>query len=386
MPKVYTLNNISKKGLRLFDGGYEIIDSPDNADAVLVRSASMHEMELPKSTLCVARAGAGVNNIPLEKYASQGIVVFNTPGANANAVKELVLAGMLMSARDIIGGVQWCRDNASDENIAKDMEKAKKQFAGRELSGKTLGVIGLGAIGVEVANAANKLGMRVLGYDPYISLKNAWMLSRSVQHAKSYDDIYSHADFITLHVPALDSTKGMLNKKAFSIMKKGAVILNYSRNSLVDEEAMKEALENGTVSKYLTDFPTPGVMAMKNVIATPHLGASTDEAEENCAIMAVNQVREFIENGNIVNSVNFPACDMGKKTTACRVSVMHQNIPNMISQVTAVFAAEHNNISNMTNASKGAFAYSMFDLESDVTEDTIRKLSDINGILRVRVI
>ena len=386
MPLIHTLNNISKEGLRLLKADYHLSDKADGADAILVRSASMHEMDFSDHLLCIARAGAGVNNIPLDLCADQGIVVFNTPGANANAVKELVIAGLLMASRDIVGGIDWCKANSEDATIAKDMEKAKKNFAGNEISGKKLGVIGLGAIGIEVANIATKLGMEVYGYDPYMSVKNAWMLSRTVHHASSAEEIYRECDYITLHVPATDSTKGMINTKAFSMMHDNVVILNYARDSLVNDDDMKIALESGKVKYYMTDFPNPKVMHMPNVIATPHLGASTEEAEDNCAKMAVEEMIDYIENGNIRNSVNFPACDMGKCNSVCRLAILHKNKPNMIGQITFLLAADHINIANMTNGSRGQNAYSMFDLESKVDDQLVDRLKQIDGIMRIRIL
>ncbi len=386
MPLIHTLNNISKEGLQLLKADYHLSDKAEDADAILVRSASMHEMEFSDNLLCIARAGAGVNNIPLDKCAEKGIVVFNTPGANANAVKELVIAGLLMASRDIIGGIEWCKENSEDEAIAKDMEKAKKNFAGNEISGKKLGVIGLGAIGIEVANIATKLGMEVYGYDPFMSVKNAWMLSRTVHQAGSAEEIFRECDYITLHVPATDSTKGMINARAISMMNDNVVILNYARDSLVNDDDMKIALESGKIRYYMTDFPNPKVMHMPNVIATPHLGASTEEAEDNCARMAVEETVDYIENGNIRNSVNFPACDMGKCSAVTRLAILHKNIPNMIGQITSALAKDHINISNMTNGSKGKYAYSMFDLESKVDVGLVSLLGKIDGIMRVRII
>ncbi len=384
MTKVYCLNNISKTGLEVLDDTFEIADSPEGAEVILVRSAAMHDMEFDPQLKAIARAGAGVNNIPLDKCAEKGIVVFNTPGANANAVKELVIAGMMMAARDIIGGIDWVKENHADTNISKDMEKAKKNFAGKEISGKKLGVIGLGAIGTEVANACVKLGMTVYGYDPYISVKSAWMLSRSVHHAVSADDIYRECDYITVHVPAMDATKGMINKEALSKMKDGVVILNYARDVLVNDDDMKEALESGKVAHYLTDFPNPKVVSMKNVIATPHLGASTEEAEENCARMACEQASDYIKYGNIRNSVNYPNCDMGICAYACRLCILHKNIPNMIGQITAALAADNHNIANMSNGSRKEYAYTMIDLENDVPQEMLEKISLISGVLKVR--
>ncbi len=386
MPLIHTLNNISKEGLQLLKADYHLSDKAEDADAILVRSASMHEMEFSDNLLCIARAGAGVNNIPLDKCAEKGIVVFNTPGANANAVKELVIAGLLMASRDIVGGIEWCKENREDETIAKDMEKAKKNFAGNEISGKKLGVIGLGAIGIEVANIATKLGMEVYGYDPFMSVKNAWMLSRTVHQAGSAEEIFRECDYITLHVPATDSTKGMINARAISMMNDNVVILNYARDSLVNDDDMKIALESGKIRYYMTDFPNPKVMHMPNVIATPHLGASTEEAEDNCARMAVEETVDYIENGNIRNSVNFPACDMGKCSAVTRLAILHKNIPNMIGQITSALAKDHINISNMTNGSKGKYAYSMFDLESKVDVGLVSLLGKIDGIMRVRII
>lgn len=386
MPLIHTLNNISKEGLQLLKADYHLSDKAEDADAILVRSASMHEMEFSDNLLCIARAGAGVNNIPLDKCAEKGIVVFNTPGANANAVKELVIAGLLMASRDIVGGIEWCKENSEDETIAKDMEKAKKNFAGNEISGKKLGVIGLGAIGIEVANIATKLGMQVYGYDPFMSVKNAWMLSRTVHQAGSAEEIFRECDYITLHVPATDSTKGMINARAISMMNDNVVILNYARDSLVNDDDMKIALESGKIRYYMTDFPNPKVMHMPNVIATPHLGASTEEAEDNCARMAVEETVDYIENGNIRNSVNFPACDMGKCSAVTRLAILHKNIPNMIGQITSALAKDHINISNMTNGSKGKYAYSMFDLESKVDVGLVSLLGKIDGIMRVRII
>ncbi len=380
------LNPIAAVGLDNLTDAYQKTDAFEEANAVLVRSAAMHDMELSDNLCAIARAGAGVNNIPLDKCAEKGIVVFNTPGANANGVKELLVSGMLLAARDIVGGIQWVKDNASDENISKSMEKAKKQFAGTELKGKKMGVIGLGAIGVLVANAANRLGMDVYGVDPFLSVKNALSLSRDITICKSYSDLYKTCDYITVHVPYLPDTKGMLNKEAFDQMKDGVVILNYARDLLVNDADMKEALESGKVAKYVTDFPNPDVVKMPNVIATPHLGASTEESEDNCAIMAVEEIRDFMENGNIKNSVNYPNCDAGICDTAGRITVAHKNIPNMLSQFTTVFSSEGINISHMTNKSRGDYAYSVFDIDSASTEEFADKLNAIDGVLKVRII
>ena len=380
------LNPIAGVGLDLFSEDYKKVDDLAGADAVLVRSAAMHDLDLPENLLAVARAGAGVNNIPLDKCADQGIVVFNTPGANANGVKELVFAGMFYAARDIVGGIDWCLDNQNDENIAKTAEKQKKNFAGTEISGKKLGVIGLGAIGVLVANAATHMGMEVYGYDPYISIDAAWNLSRTIKHIKSLDEIYSQCDYITIHVPLLDSTKEMINKEALDKMKDGVVLLNFARDLLVDEDALIEALDSGKVKKYVTDFANHTVAGHKGILVTPHLGASTEESEENCAVMAVKEVRDFLENGNIKNSVNFPNCDMGTCVAVGRIAICHKNIPNMISQFTKILGAEGLNIADMTNKSKGEYAYTLIDLESAASKEALDELKAIEGVSKVRVV
>lgn len=386
MRKIHCLNAISKHGTDLLTADYELTDNVKEAEGILVRSASLHEMEFPNSLLAVARAGAGVNNIPLDACAQEGIVVFNTPGANANAVKELVIGALMLASRDILGGINWCIDNAEDANIAKSVEKAKKAFAGCEIRGKKLGVIGLGAIGAEVANACAGLGMEVYGYDPFISVQAAWMLSRDVKHTTSLDTIFQECDYITLHVPALDSTKGMINKNALEQMKDGVVVLNFARDLLVDEDAMAEALASGKVKHYMTDFPNTKSVHMKGAIVTPHIGASTAESENNCAKMAVKEIMDYIENGNIRNSVNYPACDMGVKKTVARVAVLHLNIPNMIGQITGVLAGGGINISDMTNKSRDKYAYTLMDLESVPDDILVQKLNAIQGVLRVRVL
>ena len=358
------LNPIAQVGLDVFDEQYSKTEEINDAEAILVRSASMHDMELSDKLDAVARAGAGVNNIPIEKCAEKGIVVFNTPGANANGVKEMVICGMLLAARDVDGGINWVKENASDEDISKTMEKAKKNFAGTEIKGKKLGVIGLGAIGVLVANIANRLGMDVYGVDPYLSVKNALNINQDVTVLKSYDELYEMCDYITIHVPFLEDTKGMINEEAISKMKDGVIILNYARDLLVDEDAMKAALESGKVAKYVTDFPNSAVVKMPNVIATPHLGASTEESEDNCAVMAANQLREYLENGNIVNSVNYPNCDAGVCATAGRITVAHRNIPKMLHQLTNVISAEGFNIDNLTNKCLKEYSFCLFDFVS----------------------
>ena len=386
MKKICCLNPIAQCGLDRLPEDYQITDQMTEAQGVLVRSASMHEMELPDGLLAVARAGAGVNNIPLDNCAQKGIVVFNTPGANANGVKELVLAGLFLAARDVVGGIRWCRENEENPDIAKATEKSKKAFAGHEIRGKKLGVIGLGAIGAEVANAAAALGMEVYGYDPFISVNAAWMLNRDVKHITSVDTIYQECDYITIHVPATADTKGMINKEKLDEMKDGVVVLNFARDVLVNDQDMAAALENGKVARYVTDFPNPNSVHMKNTIVIPHLGASTEESEDNCAKMAVKELTDYLENGNIKNSVNYPNCDMGICQTESRVAVLHLNIPNMIGQVTGTVAGQGVNISDMTNKSRDKYAYTLLDLEGRPTEETIEKLKAIQGVLRVRVV
>ena len=386
MYKYNCLNPIAGVGLDLFSDEYTKVDELRDADAVLVRSAAMHDLELPDSLLAVARAGAGVNNIPLDKCADKGIVVFNTPGANANGVKELVFAGMLYAARDIVGGIDWCLENQNDENIAKTAEKQKKNFAGTEISGKKLGVIGLGAIGVLVANAATSLGMEVYGYDPYISVNAAWNLTRSVKHVTNVEDIYRECDFITIHVPLLDSTRKMINAEAIAMMKPTAIVLNFARDLLVDEEAMVDALAKGKVHKYVSDFPNTTTVGAKGCIVTPHLGASTAESEDNCAIMAVREIRDYLENGNIVHSVNFPDCNMGACTTAGRIGILHKNEKGIIAKFTTVLGDADVNVSDLTNKGKGDYAYSLIDVDSVVADDVVEKISELDGVLRVRVV
>lgn len=386
MIKVNCLNPIAKVGMNLLPDTFGTTDNFAEAEAVLVRSAAMHELELPKSLLAVARAGAGVNNIPVDKCAEAGVVVFNTPGANANGVKELIVASMLLASRDLKGGMKWVEENKDDENIGKTMEKAKSKFAGHEIKGKKLGVIGLGAIGVLVANAGIALGMEVVGCDPYLSVNNALNLSGQVKIVKSNADIFEECDFITVHVPLLDETRGMFNKASLSMMKDGVVILNFSRDLLVNEDDMQEALTSGKVKKYVTDFPSKKVANMENVIAFPHLGASTAESEDNCAIMAVNEIVDYINNGNIKNSVNYPACDMGVCTKAGRIAINHKNVPNMISSFTGAMASENVNISEMASKSKGDYAYTMLDLDSQATKAVVEKIQNIEGVIKVRII
>lgn len=386
MVNVNCLNNISQVGLKLFTDDYNIESSFEDAQAVLVRSAKMHDLEFSDNLLAIARAGAGVNNIPLDKCAEAGVVVFNTPGANANAVKEQVIAAMLLASRDIIGGNKWVQENKDDADIAKSTEKAKKAFAGQEIKGKKLGVIGLGAIGQLVANAAIALGMEVYGYDPYLSVNAAWNLSSQVKHIVNVEDIYRECNYITVHVPALDSTKGMINKEAFDLMQDGTIIINCARDVLVDESAIGEALKSGRVKKYVTDFPNTTTAGMEGVIVLPHLGASTEEAEENCAEMAVKELRNFIENGNIVNSVNYPACDMGVCNATGRIAICHKNVPAVISKITSIFADAGINIEEMANKSRGEYAYSLFDVDKAVDENVVERLATLDGIIKVRIV
>ena len=386
MFKYNCLNSISKVGLNIFTDQYENTENVSEAEGILVRSAVMHEMEFSDKLLCVARAGAGVNNIPLEDLAKKGVVVFNTPGANANGVKELVFAGMLYASRDIVGGINWCLENQSDENIAKTAEKQKKNYAGTEISGKKLGVIGLGAIGALVANAAIHMGMDVYGYDPYISINAAWGLSRQVKHVTDVNEIYKECDFITIHVPLLDSTKKMISRDAISLMKPTAIVLNFARDLLVDEEAIVDALSAGKLAKYVSDFPNQTTVGTKGCIVTPHLGASTEESEDNCAKMAVREMMDYLENGNIRNSVNYPAVDMGVCETKGRIAIFHKNIANMITQFTAAFGEIGINIDNLLNKSKGEYAYTLLDVSEAATLEIIKKLESIEGVYRIRVV
>ena len=366
MYRYHCLNPISEVGMETFTEEYVPVSEPEKADAILVRSTNMKEMEFAKELKAIARAGAGVNNIPLEKCAEEGIVVFNTPGANANGVKELVLAGRR----------KYCQR----------YRKSEKSFSGCELEGKKLGVIGLGAIGVLVANAATHLGMEVYGYDPYISVDSAWRLSRSIRHAKTVDEIYKDCDYITIHVPAKDATKNMIDKDALGLMKKGVVVLNFARNVLVEEEAIVDALVSGHVKHYVTDFPTPQIVGVKGAIVIPHLGASTEESEDNCAVMAASQIKNYLENGNIKNSVNYPDCDMGLRGNNTRILLLHHNVPNMIGQFTKILADDNMNIADLMNKSKGKYAYTMIDIDSTVSENVIKDLGTVEEVLRIRVI
>lgn len=386
MFKYHCLNPISHAGLEQLDENYVNTDNEKDADAILVRSAKMHDMEFGPNLKLIARAGAGVNNIPLDRCAEEGIVVFNTPGANANGVKEIVIAGMLLAARDIIGGINWVQEYEEDGDIAKITEKKKKAFAGTEIQGKKLGVIGLGAIGVLVANAAVNLGMDVYGYDPYLSVDAAWKLSRHIHHAKTVDELYTQCDYITIHVPATEDTKGMIDKNAISLMKNGVVILNFARDILVNQEDIVDALVSEKVRCYVTDFPTKEIVGVKGSIVIPHLGASTEESEDNCAKMAASELRDFLENGNIHHSVNYPDCDMGKKSSAARITVLHRNVPKMLGQFTGILAEEGINISLMTNKSRGEYAYTMIDADAAVPAEVEKKISEADGVLRVRIL
>ena len=386
MYKVHYLNKISPKGTELWTQDYQQTDEISEAEGILVRSASMHDMAMPESLLAIARAGAGVNNIPLTSCADQGIVVFNTPGANANSVMELAICGMLLACRDIVGGINWVQSIKDSPDVAKLVEKGKSQFAGHEIRDKKLGVIGLGAIGGPLANAARRLGMQVYGCDPFISIDAAWHLDSHVNRVKSREEIYENCDIITLHVPLLEDTKKMINAEALSKMKDGVIILNFARDSLVDDDAMAEALKSGKVSRYVTDFPNPKTASMPGCIAIPHLGASTEESEDNCAKMAVRQMMDYLENGNIVNSVNFPNCEMGICTTAGRITILHKNIPNSLSRFTTVMAGENINIDGLVNKSRGDYAYTMLDLDHTLSEHAVEALKKIDGVLKVRII
>ena len=386
MFQYYCMNPIDKVGLDLFRENFKETKEIEAAEGVLVRSASMHDMEFSDRLLAVSRAGAGVNNIPLEKCAEKGIVVFNTPGANANGVKELVIAGMLLASRDIVGGIEWVKSQADNENIAKDAEKIKKKFAGTEVENKKLGIIGLGAIGVKVANVAKHMGMEVYGYDPYVSVDAAWNLSRDVKHVLNVDEIYAECDIITIHVPLMDATKGMIGSEALEKMKDGVILLNFARDLLVDEKAVLASIKAGKVRKYVSDFANSTTVGQEGCIVIPHLGASTEESEDNCAKMAIKEMMEYLENGNIKNSVNYPKCDMGVCDKAGRIAIFHKNKANMIVKFSTVIGSKGINIPEMTSKSKGDIAYSMMDVESPVTEELIEELKKIDGVFRVRIV
>lgn len=386
MYRVHYLNPISPKGTALWTEDYQTAERVGDADAIMVRSTAMHDMAFPEHLLAVARAGAGVNNIPLDRCAEQGIVVFNTPGANANGVMELSLCGMLLACRDVIGGINWVQSIKGEGDVAKKVEKGKSKFAGHEIANKNLGVIGLGAVGGPLANAARKLGMNVYGCDPFISIDAAWHLDSHIIRVKTREEIYEQCDIISLHTPLLEDTKKMINAEAISKMKDGVIILNFARDLLVDDDAMEAALKSGKVKRYVTDFPNDRTANMEGVIAIPHLGASTEESEDNCAKMAVREIMNYLENGNIVNSVNFPNCDMGVCSKAGRITILHRNIPSSLSRFTAVVAQENINISDLVNRSRGEYAYTMLDLDSPASTAVAESLRQIEGVLRVRVI
>lgn len=382
--KIQLYNKISNKGLILFNGEYEIGENIENPDGILVRSAKLHDIPLDGNLKAIARAGAGVNNVPVDKCSEKGIVVFNTPGANANAVKELVLAGMLLSARPTFKAMQWLETVKDDENLEQLAEKEKSRFKGCELAGKTIGIIGLGAIGIKVANMALHLGMEVYGCDPYLSVQSAWQLSRNVKLVNGNDEIFARCDYISLHVPMTPNTKNMIDANALNKMKDGVTILNYARGGLVDEDAMLEAMNNGKVKNYVSDFASPKMMKHDNYICTPHLGASTPEAEENCAVMAVNQMRDYLENGNITNSVNLPNISM-ERSGAIRITCFHKNEPNMLAQISQTISAAGLNIENMINKSKKEYAYTIVDVDQANVDDVVDKLNTIDAILKVNV-
>ncbi len=386
MYQIHYLNKISPKGTELWTEDYTQTDNVDNANGILVRSASMHDMTMPQNLLAVARAGAGVNNIPLTSCAEQGIVVFNTPGANARSVMELTLCGMLLASRDIVGGINWVQSIKGSSEIGRLVEKGKSQFAGHEIYGKKLGIIGLGAIGGPLANRARKLGMDVYGCDPHISVEAAWHLDRHVQRVKTREEIYANCDIITLHVPLVKDTEKMINAESLAKMKDGVIILNFARDLLVDDEAMAEALASGKVARYVTDFPNEKTANMPGCIAIPHLAASTEESEDNCAKMAVQQMMDYLENGNIVNSVNYPNCDMGVCQTEGRITILHRNIPNSLGRFTAAIAADNVNIAALMNKSRGEFAYTMLDFDQQPSPAVVEHLKQVEGVLRVRVI
>ena len=385
MQKIQVLNNISPLGLEKFPKEtYDVSTSNNNPDAILVRSAKMHDMEIEKSLKAVGRAGAGVNNIPLQKMSDNGVVVFNTPGANANAVKELVISSMLLASRNICQGWSYVNSLPLD-NLKSTVEDGKKQYSGSELPGKTLGIVGLGAIGVEIANAASMLGMDVIGYDPSISKKNAWKISSEVEEALSLEELFSKSDFVSFHVPLVDATKNLLNAKRISLLPEGCVVINMSRDGIVDEEELVKSLDSGKIKYYVTDFPIDEKKNHDKVIALPHLGASTSEAEENCAMMIAKQIKDYLENGNIVNSVNFPDAKMPRAGSE-RLAITHRNIPNMVRQITKAIAEEEANIVDMLNKSKGEFAYTLIDIEEEISNSVIENIKKVEGILKVRAL
>ncbi|MBQ8276092.1 MAG: phosphoglycerate dehydrogenase [Clostridia bacterium] len=386
MMNIQLLNKIAAVGTDKFDRAvYHVGAEVEAPDAIMVRSAAMHEMTFGENMLAIARCGAGVNNIPVDRCSEEGIVVFNTPGANANGVKELAIAALLLASRDIVGGIAWANTLAGTEGVAKAVEAGKSKFAGCELAGKTLGVIGLGAIGGMVANTATHLGMSVIGCDPYLTVEAAWSLRNSIKHANTYEDIYRDSDYITLHVPATPQTKKMINAETIAMMKDGARLINLSRADLVDADAVKAALASGKLAAYVTDFPTEETVNVPGIITIPHLGASTAESEDNCAVMAALQLDDYLQNGNIKNSVNFPNVSM-PRTPGTRICVMHENIPAILSKISGVMGDLHINIDNMINKSKGNNAYTMLDVNGEVPADAVAKLHTIEGVGRIRVI
>ena len=386
MRKIKTIDDITKDGTVEFGAGYEFVDTVEEADAILMRSTDLHGYELPEGIRAIARCGAGVNNIPTEKYAKQGVVVFNSPGANANAVKEIVLAALILSSRGIVQSMQWVRANAEDPNILVNAEKAKKAFVGRELKGKRIGVVGLGNVGSKVANACVDLGMDVYGYDPFISVEHAWALSQSVQRVGTLEDLCRGCDYLTVHVPSKADTIGMISTEQIDLLAPDAVLINYARETIVDEDAVDAALRAGKLSWFSTDFATPKTVKMPNTFITTHSGAGTGEAEANCADMAISELKDYLENGNIAHSVNYPACSMGKARAASRIACLHANVPNMIGQITAILAKDNANVQRMVNESAGENAYTMFDTDEHLEDATIAALKEIPAIYRVRVI
>ena len=386
MRHIKTIDHITKKGLTDLGEGYELVENVEDAEGIIIRSSSMHEMDLPANIDAVARAGAGFNNIPIERYAEQGIVVFNTPGANSNAVKELMVGLFMLASRDVLGSIKWCREHEDDPDAYVHAEAAKKAFVGQEIKGKTVGVIGLGNVGSKVANALVDLGMKVYGYDPYIAVKDAWQLSRDVVRIDDLNELCRLSEYVTVHVPSEPETWGLIGREQIACMPQGVILFNYSRETLIDEDAVDEALRSGKIRQFFTDFCTPKVLKMPNTVVTPHTGAGTAEAEENCAAMALSQLKDYLENGNITNSVNYPAMNMGVCRTDHRIGALHANIPNMIGQLTAVLAAQHVNIARMANESLGEHAYTLFDVEGPVTEEALAALRAIEGMWRVRVV
>ena len=386
MYKILKLNKISQKGIDRFrKDRYEVLDDGD-ADAIILRSMNLHDFKFGKNLKAIARAGAGVNNIPIDRCTKEGIVVFNTPGANANAVKEIVLASMLLSARDIVGGIFWSNSiKDKKDEVPSLVEKNKSNFAGFEIKGKTLGVIGLGAIGALVANDAISLGMKVIGYDPYLSVDGAWRLSNEVQKVESIEDIFKNSDFITIHVPLLDSTKEMINKDSITLMRDGVSIINFSRGELVNNNDIIDAIKSNKINRYVTDFPKEELLQVDGVLAIPHLGASTKESEENCAIMATEELIDYLENGNIQNSVNFPNCNLGK-IKDIRLSILNKNIPNIIGNITSILAKNSINIEDMVNKSRGDLAYTLIDTKQDISDEILKQIEDLEGVIRVRVL